>query len=128
MVTPRHRQNGLKLIGLGVKYILFALMILSWAFPVIWVIITSFKTTPQISERVSLFWPDPWTIDQYRLLLQDTPFLLWFKNTVLVAVSSTAISVVLAALGAYALTRLKFLGAGLLTTLLLVTYLLPPGT
>ncbi len=94
-------------------------------FPFYWVIITSFKTTPQISERISLFWPTPWTTEQYRTLLQDTPFLIWFKNTILVAVSSTTISVTLAALGAYALTRLKFLGAGLLTTLLLITYLLP---
>ena len=41
------------------------------------------------------------------------------------AVVSTAISVAFAALAAYALTRLKFLGAGLLTTFILITYLLP---
>ena len=55
----------------------------------------------------------------------DTPFLTWFRNTVLVATVSTAISVVVAALAAYALARLRFLGAGLLTTVLLITYLLP---
>ena len=38
---------------------------------------------------------------------------------------STIISVAIAALAAYALTRLKFLGAGLLTTAILITYLLP---
>jgi multiple sugar transport system permease protein len=38
---------------------------------------------------------------------------------------STVISVALASLGAYALSRLKFLGAGALTTFLLITYLLP---
>ena len=41
------------------------------------------------------------------------------------AAVSTLISVVIAALAAYALTRLKFLGAGLLTTAILITYLLP---
>jgi multiple sugar transport system permease protein len=94
-------------------------------FPFYWVIITSFKTTPQISERTSIFWPEPWTIDQYRTLIEGTPFLTWFRNTVIVATASTAISVTLAALAAYALSRLKFLGAGLLTTVLLITYLLP---
>ncbi len=49
----------------------------------------------------------------------------WFRNTIIVATTSTALSVVLASLAAYALARLKFLGAGALTTLLLVTYLLP---
>ncbi len=94
-------------------------------FPFYWVITTSFKTTPQISERRSIFWPDPWTTEQYATLLQDTPFLDWFRNTVIVAVASTIISVVLAALAAYALSRLKFLGAGALTAFLLITYLLP---
>jgi multiple sugar transport system permease protein len=94
-------------------------------FPFYWVFITSFKTTPQISDRVSIFWPEPWTLDQYSTLLDHTPFLIWFRNTLIVSVSSTAISVTLAALAAYALARLKFLGAGLLTTALLVTYLLP---
>jgi len=44
---------------------------------------------------------------------------------VIVAMVSTALSVSVAALAAYALARLKFRGAGALTTLLLVTYLLP---
>ncbi len=94
-------------------------------FPFYWVIITSFKTTPQIFERVSIFWPEPWTLDQYQTLIQNTPFLTWFRNTVIVALTSTALSVTLAALSAYALSRLKFLGAGLLTAFLLITYLLP---
>jgi multiple sugar transport system permease protein len=94
-------------------------------FPFYWVIVTSFKATPQISQRVSIFWPDPWTAEQYTSLLQATPFLTWFRNTVIVALSSTVVSVSLAALSAYALARLKFLGSGLLTTLLLITYLLP---
>ena len=94
-------------------------------FPFYWVVITSFKTTPQIFERASIFWPDPWTSEQYRTLLQETSFLTWFRNTIIVATASTVISVTLAALSAYALSRLKFLGAGLLTAFLLVTYLLP---
>jgi multiple sugar transport system permease protein len=44
---------------------------------------------------------------------------------VIVATFSTVISVTLAALAAYALTRLKFRGSGILTSFLLITYLLP---
>jgi multiple sugar transport system permease protein len=46
-------------------------------------------------------------------------------NSLLVATVSTVISVVFACLAAYALVRLRFLGAGLLTSFLLITYLLP---
>jgi multiple sugar transport system permease protein len=117
--AERERWNLVFRILLLIPILLFVL------FPFYWVIITSFKTTPQISERVSIFWPDPWTIDQYTSLLRDTPFLTWFRNTVFVALISTTISVSLASLGAYALARLKFLGGGALTTFLLITYLLP---
>jgi multiple sugar transport system permease protein len=94
-------------------------------FPFYWVAVTSFKTTPQISARTSIFWPEPATIEQFRSLVQDTPFLTWFGNSVLVAAVSTVISVAFAALAAYALSRLKFLGAGMMTTAVLIVYLLP---
>ena len=76
-------------------------------------------------QRTSIFWPDPFTLDQYAALIWNTQFLLWLGNSVLVATVSTVISVGFAALAAYALSRLKFAGAGLLTTFLLITYLLP---
>jgi multiple sugar transport system permease protein len=94
-------------------------------FPFYWVVTTSLKTTAQISERRSIFWPEPFTFGQYRSLILDTPFVTWLWNSVLVAVVSTLISVAFAALSAYALSRLKFRGAGVLTTILLITYLLP---
>lgn len=112
-------------MGLAARILLLIPILTFVVFPLYWVVTVSFKTTPQISERTSIFWPDPWTLDQYSRLLNNTPFLTWFRNTVLVATSSTLISVVFAALAAYALTRLRFRGAGTLTTFLLITYLLP---
>ncbi len=111
--------------GSGIRLILLLPMLLFVLFPFYWIVITSFKTDLQIQQFSSIFWPSPWTTGQYHSLLVDTSFTLWFRNTVIVATISTAISVIVAALAAYALARLKFLGSGLLTTLLLITYLLP---
>ena len=94
-------------------------------FPFYWIVTTSLKTTEQISARTSIFWPEPATMEQYTSLIQTTGFVTWLLNSVFVALASTVISVALAALAAYALSRLRFTGAGLLTTLLLITYLLP---
>ena len=94
-------------------------------FPFYWIIITSLKSTSRISARSSIFWPQPATFEQYNTLVGHTPFLVWLGNSAFVAVASTVLSVALAALAAYALSRLKFAGSGLLTTLLLITYLLP---
>ncbi len=117
--AERERFNLVMRILLLIPILVFVL------FPFYWVVMTSFKSTPQIFERTSIFWPDPWTVEQYTTLIENTSFLTWFRNTVIVAVSSTIISVSLAALSAYALSRLKFTGAGALTTFLLITYLLP---
>ncbi|MBK9122268.1 MAG: ABC transporter permease subunit [Chloroflexi bacterium] len=122
---PRLTRSQREGIGLTGRLLMLSVFLIFVMFPFFWIIITSFKTDLQIQRFESIYWPNPWTFEQYRSLLFDTPFVRWFGNTVLVATTSTAISVVLAALAAYALARLKFRGGGLLTTLLLVTYLLP---
>jgi multiple sugar transport system permease protein len=120
-LASRHRQR----MGMAGRLLIMLPMMLFVVFPFFWVIVTSFKTTSQINARSSIFWPSPFTLDQFSQLLFGTPFVKWFANSVLVAGASSAISVIFAALAAYALSRLKFVGAGLLTTFLLITYLLP---
>jgi multiple sugar transport system permease protein len=122
---PRFRREQRDAMGAGARLIVLLPMLIFVLFPFYWIFITSFKTTLQIQQFTSIYWPNPWTTEQYRSLLFDTPFLTWFRNTVIVATTSTALSVSIAALAAYALARLKFRGSNLLTTLLLVTYLLP---
>jgi multiple sugar transport system permease protein len=112
-------------IGVGVRLVLLIPIFTFVLFPFYWIFVTSFKSDLQIQRFTSIFVPNPWTTEQYRTLLYDTPFVIWFRNTLIVAVSSTALSVAVAALAAYALARLRFRGAGLLTTLLLISYLLP---
>ena len=114
----RRAQTRLRVLALA-PILIFVL------FPFYWVIVTSFKTTGQISERRAIFWPEPFTLEQYTSLVWNTPFLIWFRNSVLVAGASTIVSVTFAALAAYALSRLRFRGSGTLTTLILITYLLP---
>jgi multiple sugar transport system permease protein len=121
-LLKRHQreQVGVVLRSIAILPLLFFVL-----FPFYWIVITSFKTDLQIQQYRSIFWPEPWTLLQFETLLQKTPYLTWFRNTVIVATSSTVLSVGLAALAGYALARLKFLGANMLTTLLLITYLLP---
>jgi multiple sugar transport system permease protein len=122
---PRLKRAQRERLGVVVRSLFMLPLLFFVLFPFYWIVITSFKTDLQIQQYRSIFWPEPWTLSQFQTLLQHTPFLTWFRNTVIVATSSTALSVGLAALAGYALARLKFLGANTLTTLLLITYLLP---
>ncbi|HEY9009435.1 MAG TPA: ABC transporter permease subunit, partial [Devosia sp.] len=122
---PVFKPEGRERMGIGIRLLILLPIMVFVLFPFYWVVITSFKTTTQISQRQSIFWPSPPTLSQYQELIFGSPFVHWLINSVAVATLSTVISVVIAALAAYALTRLKFLGAGLLTTAILITYLLP---
>jgi multiple sugar transport system permease protein len=115
-VQPILRKSARSNAGPLARFLVLVPFLAFVIFPFYWIVTTSLKSTPQISERRSIFWPDPPTLEQYSSLLGDTPFLTWL---------STVVSVALASLAAYALSRLRFKGAGLLTTLLLITYLLP---
>lgn len=122
---PIFRQSARSNAGPIARLLVLVPFLVFVIFPFYWIVITSLKSTPQISERRSIFWPEPATLEQYTSLLRDTPFLIWLSNSAFVAALSTVVSVALASLAAYALSRLRFRGAGLLTTLLLITYLLP---
>lgn len=124
-LQPIFRQSARSNAGPIARLLVLTPLLVFVLFPFYWIITTSLKTTSQISERRSIFWPEPATAEQYTSLLRDTPFLTWLMNSVFVAALSTLVSVALASLAAYALSRLRFRGAGLLTTLLLITYLLP---
>jgi multiple sugar transport system permease protein len=120
----RRRERGRR-AGTALRLVALMPILVFVLFPFYWIVVTALKTTPQIGERRSIFWPDPPTLDQFASLIGQTPFLTWFLNSALVAAASTLVSVAFAALAAYALTRLRFRGSGLLTTFILITYLLP---
>lgn len=122
--TSLKRQKRMEGIARGVALTLLLIFIL---FPFYWIVITAFKGNLQIGQRVDIFWPNPWTTEQFERLFFEEPFFRWFGNSLIVSIVTTAFAVVLAALGGYALARLTFFGVQSMTTLLLVTYLLPPA-
>lgn len=116
-LTGRLGRSG---IGLGL-----GLLLLFELFPFYWVIVTALKTDVQIRAFRSVFWPEPFSLENFRYMLQETQFLHWFWNSTQVAFVSCLISVIVGALGAYSLVRLKWRLAGFLSTAILFTYLLP---
>jgi multiple sugar transport system permease protein len=107
--------------------IVLILLIAFELFPFYWVFITSFKTTAQNTQFHSVYWPDPWTINQYVDLLGPARnFLVWYRNTLTVGIATPLIATIVAALGAYGLTRLRWRGQGILSNAVLVAYLMPP--
>ncbi len=120
---PKRSRPGIGLVG-GIA---LALIVLFELIPFYWVLITAFKTTVQYTTFTSIFWPEPWSLEQFEVLFGPTrAFGLWYQNTVVVAVVSTVVSVIVASLGAYGLTRLRWRGANFFSSMVLIAYLMPP--
>jgi len=109
----------------GFSFLVLALLLLFELFPFYFAIVSAFKSENQITDMTSVLWPVPWTLAEFDKLFAETSFLLWYKNTVIVAVAATAIGVPGAAAGAYALVRLRWRGSSTFSSLMLVTYMMP---
>jgi len=95
------------------------------AFPLIWLILTSFKSKGETFVYPPTFFPENFTFGNYELLFQVTNFASYFKNSLLVAFSASLVSIVVATLGVYSLSRFKFKGQNVISILLILGYMLP---
>ena len=96
-------------------------------FPFYWMILVSLKPTNDLFDmRFNPFWIQQFTLENYLYLFQNTDFSSWLKNTIIVTVSATSISLVCSVLIGYALARLKFPGSNFLGVGIFLAYLVPP--
>ncbi len=101
------------------------ILVLLVAFPLVWMILTSLKPQTELFRIPPTWLPETVTFEHYWRLLTETPFLIYFRNSVVLATTTTVFVVVLGAIGAYSLVRFAYRGRETLATLVLFTYLLP---
>jgi multiple sugar transport system permease protein len=111
----------------AVSYAILLTLLLIVVFPFYWMTITSFKGETQMRSLASMFWPNPFSGENYAHLLGKTEFLGWYRNSIVVSVSSTLLATAIGTIGAYALARLRFLGRAFMASAVLITYLVPPS-
>ena len=108
-------------------YLPLAFFLLFLLFPFYWMGIVSFKPTNDLFEmKFNPFWIQRFTLENYLYLFQNTAFPEWVKNTLIVSVVSTMISLVCSILIGYALARLRFPGSNFLGVGIFLAYLVPP--
>ncbi len=123
--------RGSRLGFIGQRILFFwaplGLFLVTLLFPFYIMLITSIKPDVEIiyDLKANPLIPSAPTLDQYFRLFRESSFLQWFWNTMIISIASTLISLTCGILAGYALSRLKFWGAGILATLIFVTYLVP---
>lgn len=106
-------------------YVLASVTVAVIGFPMFWMVVGSFKTRPELYAYPPTFWPSDWTFANYRELLEQTNFLLYFRNSLIVAGGATLLALVIGSLGAYALSRFRFRGMRGFAQVSLLCYMLP---
>ncbi|MFI0985110.1 sugar ABC transporter permease [Streptomyces exfoliatus] len=115
----RGRRSPLASVALHVTLITASVIAV---FPVLWVLLTSLKPA-QYATTTDFF--KETTLANYTNLLNDTPFLTWFANSLLVAGLTTVIGVFISATTGYAVSRFRFPGKRGLMWTLLITQMFP---
>lgn len=114
------RVRALKVYLPLLAYLIFLL------FPFYWMLIVSFKpTTDLFNLQYNPFWIQHFTLENYLYLFQNTDFPAWVKNTLIISVISTTLSLVCSICIGYALARLRFPGSNFLGVGIFLAYLVP---
>lgn len=108
-------------------YIGLAFFALLCIFPFYWMIMTSFKTQAEYELEIPTMIPQQWVGTNYSdaFSYSNNLFVQTLVNSLVVGIFSTAISLVLTILAAYAFARMNFKGKNLLFTILLMTMMIP---
>jgi multiple sugar transport system permease protein len=89
--------------------------------------VVSLKPTNDLFDlQFNPFWIQTFTLENYRYLFESTDFNQWLKNTLIVSVVSTTVSLVCSIFIGYALARLRFPGSNFLGVGIFLAYLVPP--
>ena len=100
-------------------YVVFAL------FPLFWLVKVSVTPNDLLYSEGVRMWPSRITFDHFNFVLAHSDFPLFFRNSLIVSLTTAVISTVLAALAGYALSRFAFRGKLWVAGLLLVTQMFP---
>lgn len=108
-----------------IVYIVASILSFIVLFPILWMVITSLKTTPEIYAFPVVYFPQKITLEHYHSALSEGNFLMYLRNSVIISGSSVILSLIVSILPAYALARFKFAGKNFILATVLLLVLLP---
>ncbi|MFD7159603.1 carbohydrate ABC transporter permease [Kribbella sp. NPDC059898] len=108
-------------------YVAMTLISLLFVLPLLWMLLTTFKTETDARSIPIHILPGQWTLRAYHLIFADAanPVYLWLANSLMVSVLHMLLVVAVASMAAYALSRMQFVGRNLLFGVLIATLFVP---
>jgi multiple sugar transport system permease protein len=107
------------------SYFFLALFAIFALVPPIYMLITSLKSSAEISAATNPWWVYHPTLSNYKELLTSNQYLRFFWNSAMVSVIVVAVTMLISVPAAFALSRMRFWGSATLATGVFLTYLIP---
>lgn len=108
-----------------VGYIFTFLIAVTILIPILWLLVSSFKTDVGVIKFPPRFFPEEWTLHQYLYVGDSIPIFEMTKNTVIFAGGVTVISLLFDSMAGYAFARMRFKGSRVLFSIILLTMMVP---
>lgn len=108
------------------KAIVYTLLIgysLLTLLPFVWSILTSFKTTAEITGGMTIL-PETWSLSGYEKIF-DSQYTTWMMNSIVVSLIVTVLNLTFNTMAGYAFARIEFKGRGMLFNLFLILIMIP---
>ena len=107
------------------SYFFLVLFAIFFLMPPIYMLITSLKTSAEISAAKNPWFIGNPTLQNYIDLLSQNQFLVFFRNSAIVSICVVMLTMLISVIAAFALARMKFWGSATLATGVFLTYLIP---
>ena len=108
----------------GLTYVCLALFVVMVAVPLFWMVTTAIKTNKELYEDFS-YLPRRPTLQNFVRVIERDDLLTNIRNSLAVALTTTAITIVVSALAAFSIVRYRYRGRELIGRFILFKYLLP---
>ena len=95
-------------------------------FPLLWIILSSVKTTGELTSNPTSFLPKNFTLENFIHVIKDLGFAVNIKNRLLIALITTLIAITISAMAAYGIVRFFPKFGNVMSKLLVTTYMFPP--
>ncbi|MBG9941840.1 carbohydrate ABC transporter permease [Brevibacillus formosus] len=125
MKSNRHGLHAGKLLGIGGHYVVLSAISLLMLVPFLWMLSTSLKEPAKIFVFPPEFIPSSIRLENYTEVLANTPFHLFYWNSLYIAILVTVGTVLFASIAGYAFARIPFRGRNIVFLVLLSTMMIP---
>lgn len=109
----------------GARMLVILALAVVWLVPILWMIDTAFKPTPEIFTLPPRWIPSHFTLEHIQEVINDWPFMRWVVNSTIVAGASTLLSLLISTPAAFSFARLRWKGRNLIFMIFISSMLIP---